>query len=209
MALGLSPKKLQSLHNWTKSVFEAEWISGCYQLIGLELPAQESVKPSMTNTTWNYRLVNVLTCNRNLPDHLWCGADTISLREWLCLFIKTYRAFILGKNATNLLPTSKLHALYIHEDVLWKSLFVVNSRDGVPPYRYHKQHRREMHESAKANGRLLLPHIPVSYLWVIFLPHCLPVLFSLTLCLCLICRRSTIGDVHILAPLWCSTRDGV
>ncbi|XP_053195245.1 axin-1 isoform X1 [Scomber japonicus] len=35
-----------------------------------------------------------------------------------------------------------------------------SSVDGVPPYRYHKQHRREMHESAKANGRVPLPHIP-------------------------------------------------
>uniref|UniRef100_A0A8C7Q9A2 Axin-1 n=1 Tax=Oncorhynchus mykiss TaxID=8022 RepID=A0A8C7Q9A2_ONCMY len=33
-------------------------------------------------------------------------------------------------------------------------------RDGVPPYKYRKQHRREMHESAKANGRVPLPHIP-------------------------------------------------
>uniref|UniRef100_A0A8B9KHX0 Axin-1 n=1 Tax=Astyanax mexicanus TaxID=7994 RepID=A0A8B9KHX0_ASTMX len=33
-------------------------------------------------------------------------------------------------------------------------------RDGVPPYRYRKQSRREMHESAKANGRVPLPHIP-------------------------------------------------
>lgn len=36
-------------------------------------------------------------------------------------------------------------------------------RDGIPPYRYRKQHRKEMHESAKANGRVPLPHIPVSY----------------------------------------------
>ncbi|KAK5855888.1 hypothetical protein PBY51_007524 [Eleginops maclovinus] len=35
-----------------------------------------------------------------------------------------------------------------------------SSLDGVPPYRYRKQHRREMHESAKANGRVPLPHIP-------------------------------------------------
>ncbi|XP_030264282.1 axin-1 isoform X3 [Sparus aurata] len=35
-----------------------------------------------------------------------------------------------------------------------------SSVDGVPPYRYRKQHRREMHESAKANGRVPLPHIP-------------------------------------------------
>lgn len=35
-------------------------------------------------------------------------------------------------------------------------------RDGIPPYRIRKQHRREMHESAKANGRVPLPHIPVS-----------------------------------------------
>lgn len=36
-------------------------------------------------------------------------------------------------------------------------------RDGIPPYRYHKPHRREMHESARANGRVPLPIIPVSY----------------------------------------------
>ncbi|XP_029998174.1 axin-1-like isoform X1 [Sphaeramia orbicularis] len=35
-----------------------------------------------------------------------------------------------------------------------------SSVDGVPPYRYRKQHRREMHKSAKANGRVPLPHIP-------------------------------------------------
>uniref|UniRef100_H3DMM7 Axin-1 n=1 Tax=Tetraodon nigroviridis TaxID=99883 RepID=H3DMM7_TETNG len=41
-----------------------------------------------------------------------------------------------------------------------------SSIDGVPPYRYRKQHRREMQESAKANGRVPLPHIPR--------PHCIP-----------------------------------
>ncbi|XP_028310897.1 axin-1 isoform X2 [Gouania willdenowi] len=35
-----------------------------------------------------------------------------------------------------------------------------NSVDGLPPYRYRRLHRREMHESAKANGRVPLPHIP-------------------------------------------------
>ncbi|XP_047428699.1 axin-1 isoform X2 [Mugil cephalus] len=35
-----------------------------------------------------------------------------------------------------------------------------SSIDGVPPYRYRKQHRREMHESAKENERVALPHIP-------------------------------------------------
>ncbi|KAM6904937.1 axin-1 [Xenentodon cancila] len=35
-----------------------------------------------------------------------------------------------------------------------------SSVDGVPPYRYRKQHRREIHESAKANGRVPLPHFP-------------------------------------------------
>uniref|UniRef100_UPI0037E94F8E axin-1 isoform X1 n=1 Tax=Semicossyphus pulcher TaxID=241346 RepID=UPI0037E94F8E len=35
-----------------------------------------------------------------------------------------------------------------------------SSVDGVPPCRYRKQNRREMHESAKANGRVPLPHIP-------------------------------------------------
>ncbi|KAJ3614801.1 hypothetical protein NHX12_018371 [Muraenolepis orangiensis] len=38
-----------------------------------------------------------------------------------------------------------------------------SSVDGIPPYRYRKQHRREMHESAKANGRVPLPHIPRTY----------------------------------------------
>lgn len=45
-----------------------------------------------------------------------------------------------------------------------ENLSVAPSRDGVPPYRYRKQHRREMHESAKANGRVPLPPIPVSSL---------------------------------------------
>uniref|UniRef100_A0A8C7K7K3 Axin-1 n=1 Tax=Oncorhynchus kisutch TaxID=8019 RepID=A0A8C7K7K3_ONCKI len=40
---------------------------------------------------------------------------------------------------------------------------VMDFLDGVPPYRYRKQHRREMHESAKANGRVPLPHIPRTY----------------------------------------------
>ncbi|XP_019722034.1 axin-1 isoform X1 [Hippocampus comes] len=35
-----------------------------------------------------------------------------------------------------------------------------SSVDGIPPYRYHKPHRREMHESARANGRVPLPIIP-------------------------------------------------
>uniref|UniRef100_A0A3B4FG11 Axin-1 n=1 Tax=Pundamilia nyererei TaxID=303518 RepID=A0A3B4FG11_9CICH len=38
-----------------------------------------------------------------------------------------------------------------------------SSVDGIPPYRYWKQHRKEMHESAKANGRVPLPHIPRTY----------------------------------------------
>ncbi|XP_023654360.1 axin-1 isoform X1 [Paramormyrops kingsleyae] len=38
-----------------------------------------------------------------------------------------------------------------------------SSVDGIPPYRYRKQHRREMQESAKANGRVPLPHIPRTY----------------------------------------------
>lgn len=36
------------------------------------------------------------------------------------------------------------------------------ARDGVPPYRTRKQHRREMQESVQVNGRVPLPHIPVS-----------------------------------------------
>nr|XP_061805806.1 axin-1-like [Nerophis lumbriciformis] len=35
-----------------------------------------------------------------------------------------------------------------------------SSVDGIPPYRYHKPHRREMQESARANGRVPLPLIP-------------------------------------------------
>ncbi|KAM9784875.1 axin-1 isoform 1-T3 [Syngnathus typhle] len=35
-----------------------------------------------------------------------------------------------------------------------------SSVDGIPPYRYHKPHRREMHESVRANGRVPLPLIP-------------------------------------------------
>nr|XP_015215317.1 PREDICTED: axin-1 [Lepisosteus oculatus]XP_015215318.1 PREDICTED: axin-1 [Lepisosteus oculatus]XP_015215319.1 PREDICTED: axin-1 [Lepisosteus oculatus]XP_015215320.1 PREDICTED: axin-1 [Lepisosteus oculatus]XP_015215321.1 PREDICTED: axin-1 [Lepisosteus oculatus]XP_015215322.1 PREDICTED: axin-1 [Lepisosteus oculatus]XP_015215324.1 PREDICTED: axin-1 [Lepisosteus oculatus]XP_015215325.1 PREDICTED: axin-1 [Lepisosteus oculatus] len=38
-----------------------------------------------------------------------------------------------------------------------------SSVDGIPPYRFRKQHRREMQESAKANGRVPLPHIPRTY----------------------------------------------
>ncbi|XP_061850167.1 axin-1 isoform X2 [Colius striatus] len=38
-----------------------------------------------------------------------------------------------------------------------------SSIDGIPPYRLRKQHRREMQESAKANGRVPLPHIPRTY----------------------------------------------
>uniref|UniRef100_A0A286XIJ7 Axin 1 n=1 Tax=Cavia porcellus TaxID=10141 RepID=A0A286XIJ7_CAVPO len=36
-------------------------------------------------------------------------------------------------------------------------------RDGVPPYRTRKQHRREMQESVQVNGRVPLPHIPRTY----------------------------------------------
>uniref|UniRef100_A0A8C5QEZ1 Axin-1 n=1 Tax=Leptobrachium leishanense TaxID=445787 RepID=A0A8C5QEZ1_9ANUR len=35
-----------------------------------------------------------------------------------------------------------------------------SSVDGIPPYRLRKHHRREMQESAKANGHVPLPHIP-------------------------------------------------
>ena len=66
-----------------------------------------------------------------------------------------------------------------------KNVFVVNSRDGVPPYRYRKQHRREMHESAKANGRVPLPHIPVSYSWALSLPLSLSASTPLFNCLSL------------------------
>uniref|UniRef100_A0A5F8AQ26 Axin-1 n=1 Tax=Macaca mulatta TaxID=9544 RepID=A0A5F8AQ26_MACMU len=36
-------------------------------------------------------------------------------------------------------------------------------RDGIPPYRIRKQHRREMQESVQVNGRVPLPHIPRTY----------------------------------------------
>ncbi|KAL4659011.1 axin-1-like [Arapaima gigas] len=38
-----------------------------------------------------------------------------------------------------------------------------SSVDGIPPYRYRKQHRREIQESIKANGLVPLPHIPRTY----------------------------------------------
>uniref|UniRef100_A0A3Q3DVG9 Axin-1 n=1 Tax=Hippocampus comes TaxID=109280 RepID=A0A3Q3DVG9_HIPCM len=38
-----------------------------------------------------------------------------------------------------------------------------SSVDGIPPYQYRKRYRKEMHESAKANGRVPLPHIPRTY----------------------------------------------
>ncbi|XP_061702808.1 axin-1 isoform X2 [Syngnathoides biaculeatus] len=38
-----------------------------------------------------------------------------------------------------------------------------SSVDGIPAYRYHKPHRREMHESARANGLVPLPLIPRTY----------------------------------------------
>ncbi|XP_023377227.1 axin-1 isoform X4 [Pteropus vampyrus] len=36
-------------------------------------------------------------------------------------------------------------------------------RDGIPPYRIRKQHRREMQENVQVNGRVPLPHIPRTY----------------------------------------------
>uniref|UniRef100_A0A8C9RSN6 Axin-1 n=1 Tax=Scleropages formosus TaxID=113540 RepID=A0A8C9RSN6_SCLFO len=38
-----------------------------------------------------------------------------------------------------------------------------SSVDGIPPYRYRKQHRRDIQESVKANGLVPLPHIPRTY----------------------------------------------
>eukprot|EP00079_Xenopus_tropicalis_P010744 XP_002935881.1 PREDICTED: axin-1 isoform X1 [Xenopus tropicalis] len=38
-----------------------------------------------------------------------------------------------------------------------------SSVDGIPPYRLRKHYRREMQESANANGRGPLPHIPRTY----------------------------------------------
>ncbi|XP_061412353.1 axin-1-like [Lethenteron reissneri] len=35
-----------------------------------------------------------------------------------------------------------------------------SSVDGIPPYRFKKQQRREMHRSIRANGRVALPHFP-------------------------------------------------
>ncbi|XP_010294260.1 PREDICTED: axin-1-like, partial [Phaethon lepturus] len=44
-----------------------------------------------------------------------------------------------------------------------RALHPADAIDGIPPYRLRKQHRREMQESAKANGRVPLPHIPRTY----------------------------------------------
>ncbi len=61
--------------------------------------------------------------------------------------------------------TSYIVFLYIAKDWELKS-YASPYRDGVPPYRYRKPHRHEIHESAKVNGRVPLPHIPVSLLWI-------------------------------------------
>lgn len=105
----------------------------------------------------------------------------VVLLYWL---IKTYRVFVLGKNATESFQLqSCLSCLFMR--MFYENVFVVNSRDGVPPYRYRKQYRREMHESAKANGRVALPHIPVSYSWAISLPLSLSASTPLFNCLSL------------------------
>ena len=44
MAPGSEAKETSKLAQLDKNVFEAEWIRSCYQLIGPELPAQDSVK---------------------------------------------------------------------------------------------------------------------------------------------------------------------
>uniref|UniRef100_A0A8B9FIH9 Axin 1 n=1 Tax=Amazona collaria TaxID=241587 RepID=A0A8B9FIH9_9PSIT len=49
-----------------------------------------------------------------------------------------------------------------------------SSVDGIPPYRLRKQHRREMQESAKANGRVPLPHIPLGLYFLLLLLLLLP-----------------------------------
>uniref|UniRef100_A0A7M4E5J5 Axin-1 n=1 Tax=Crocodylus porosus TaxID=8502 RepID=A0A7M4E5J5_CROPO len=51
---------------------------------------------------------------------------------------------------------------HLGRHLTWYMLFYPG-RDGIPPYRLRKQHRREMQESAKANGRVPLPHIPRTY----------------------------------------------
>lgn len=64
------------------------------------------------------------------------------------------------------LKTLSRNVILITFDLELRSFYVLPIRDGIPPYRYRKPHRREIHESAKVNGRVPLPHIPVSMLWI-------------------------------------------
>lgn len=68
---------------------------------------------------------------------------------------------------------TNMMSLDIDTDCVLKYHCAFPYRDGVPPYRYRKPHRREIHESAKVNGRVPLPHIPVSMLWIVdFITRC-------------------------------------
>lgn len=97
-----------------KNVFEAEWIRGCYQLIGPELPAQGSVKPSMTNTTWKYRVMDVLT---SVICQTTCGAGgTQKACENACpavLINQDLQGVRFRQKCSRELSTSKLSVLFI------------------------------------------------------------------------------------------------
>lgn len=102
--------------------------------------------------------MKMLICNECIfYEHiLWCYC------MWTYILLspiwsKFQQLLVLGENA--------------EEALNLRNVFIVNSRDGMPPCTQRKQHRREMQESAKANGRLPLPHIPVSYSWSV--PFCL------------------------------------
>lgn len=124
-----------------------------------------------------------------MPDHLQCRGSTIILGDYLSccnespslhVFLSLF--FFYRKRET--LNFKVLSVVYSWKCFM-KISFVVNSRDGIPPHQYRKQHRREMQESAKANGRVPLPHFPVSYSWVISLPSHSSASTPPSLCNCL------------------------
>ena len=78
MARGNYARETSKLAQLDKNVFEAGWIRGCYQLIGPELPAQE-FQTQHDQYHMELHTHGCVACNCNLPDHLWCGRDTVRL----------------------------------------------------------------------------------------------------------------------------------
>ncbi|KAM6352443.1 axin-1 isoform 1-T2 [Alca torda] len=105
---------------------------------------REPVNPYYVNT--GYALAPATSANDSEQQSMSSDADTMSLTD----------------SSVSYLPDS---ALYLtHEMPSFKMVCKGRKKgDGIPPYRLRKQHRREMQESAKANGRVPLPHIPRTY----------------------------------------------